>query len=61
MKTTKQPPTDTKHEIMTAHEVAEYLRMSHKNVCTQAERGDIPGKKVGSMWRFSRKTIESFV
>jgi excisionase family DNA binding protein len=45
-------------EIMTGREVAELLRMSQKNVITQAERGTIPGTKIGSLWRFSRKAIE---
>lgn len=52
---------DEKTDIMTAKEVAEHLRMSYKNVLTQAEEGQIPGKKIGSLWRFSRKTIEQFV
>lgn len=61
MNATKLQAVDSKHDLMTANEVADYLRMSHKNVITQAERGEIPGKKIGSLWRFSRKTIENFV
>jgi nitrogen PTS system EIIA component len=56
-----QAPADSKPDLMTASEVAECLRMCHKTVIVQAEKGNIPGKKIGSMWRFSRKAIESFV
>jgi excisionase family DNA binding protein len=45
-------------EIMTIREVAEFLRMSQRNVVTQAEHGAIPGTKIGSLWRFSRKALE---
>lgn len=61
MVTKKNEEVTSSQDIMTAAEVAEYLRMSHKNVCTQAEKGEIPGKKIGSMWRFSRKTITTMV
>jgi excisionase family DNA binding protein len=49
------------HDIMTAKEVAEYLRLSHMTVITWATKGQIPGKEIGSSWRFSRKVIEDFV
>ncbi|WP_184216427.1 helix-turn-helix domain-containing protein [Granulicella aggregans] len=54
-------PEPVLQDIMTAKEVAEYLRLSHKTVITWATKGQIPGKQIGSSWRFSRKVIENFV
>jgi excisionase family DNA binding protein len=50
-----------KGDIMTAAEVAEFFRVSHKTVINRAVAGDIPGKQIGSLWRFSRKQIEQFI
>lgn len=60
--TTKQAtPIEVKADIMTAQDVAEYLRMSHKSVINNAQKGNIPGKQIGSLWRFSRKQIEQLL
>jgi excisionase family DNA binding protein len=45
-------------DVMTAKEVAAYLRICHKSVINRARAGDIPGKRIGSQSRFSRKAIE---
>jgi excisionase family DNA binding protein len=44
--------------IMTTEEVAAYLRVSSACVKRRAMNGEIPGKKIGIKWRFSRKAIE---
>ncbi|QNI37488.1 helix-turn-helix domain-containing protein [Edaphobacter albus] len=61
MEAIKDSTKEHLHDIMTAKEVAEYLRMSHKTVINRAIRGELPGKQIGSLWRFSRKSIEQFV
>jgi len=45
------------YEIMTAQEVAEYLRIDQRTVTQHAMRGVIPGRQFGKLWRFSRKAI----
>lgn len=49
------------HEIMTIEEVAEYLRVSERTVYDWAQKGQLPGGKLGTTWRFKRADIESWV
>lgn len=55
-----QPP-DPLYDVMTAAEVARYLRCTEKHVRNLAIKGIIPGKRFGNFWRFSRKTITSLL
>ncbi|MFC1467615.1 PTS sugar transporter subunit IIA [Verrucomicrobiota bacterium] len=48
-------------EIMTLEEVAKYLRVSERTVYDWAQKGDIPGGKLGTSWRFKRVDIEAWV
>lgn len=49
------------HEIMTIEEVAAYLRVSERTVYDWAQKGDLPGGKLGTTWRFKRDEIENWV
>ena len=49
------------HEIMTIEEVANYLRVSERTVYDWAQKGQLPGGKLGTTWRFKRSDIESWV
>ena len=49
------------HEIMTIEEVAEYLRVSERTVYDWAQKGQLPGGKLGTTWRFRRADIENWV
>ena len=49
------------HEIMTIEEVAEYLRVSERTVYDWAQKGQLPGGKLGTTWRFKRPDIENWV
>ncbi|MBI9020495.1 MAG: PTS sugar transporter subunit IIA [Verrucomicrobia bacterium] len=49
------------HEIMTIEEVAEYLRVSERTVYDWAQKGQLPGGKLGTTWRFKRSDIEGWV
>ena len=46
---------------MTLDEVAMYLRVSDRTVSDWAIRGEIPGGKLGTAWRFKRSEIEQWV
>lgn len=48
-------------EIMTIEEVAAYLRVSERTVYDWAQKGEIPGGKIGTSWRFRRKDIDAWV
>ena len=49
------------HEIMTIEEVAAYLRVSERTVYDWAQKGDLPGGKLGTTWRFKRQDVENWV
>ena len=49
------------HEIMTIEEVSAYLRVSERTVYDWAQKGDLPGGKLGTTWRFKREDVENWV
>lgn len=48
-------------DILTIEEVAKYLRVSERTVYDWAQKGEIPGGKIGTVWRFKRDEIERWV
>jgi excisionase family DNA binding protein len=48
-------------EIMTADQVAQLLQVSRDMVYQLATRGELPARKVGRIWRFSREAIDEFM
>lgn len=48
-------------KILTLEEVAEYLRVSEKTVKEWVNKGELPGGKLGTSWRFRRGDIEEWV
>ena len=46
---------------LTVGEVAELLRVSRHTVYRLAQRGDLPGRKIGRIWRFSRRGVEQLL
>ena len=46
---------------MTADQVAELLQISRDMVYQFATRGELPGRKIGRIWRFSREAIDEFM
>ncbi len=48
-------------EMLTVNEVAQLMRVSLVTVYRLAARGDLPGRKIGRIWRFPRHTIEAYV
>ena len=48
-------------KILTIEEVAAYLRVSERTVYDWASKGELPGGKIGTSWRFRREDIEKWV
>jgi excisionase family DNA binding protein len=48
-------------QIMTPSEVASLLKIHLKTVYKLAERGVIPGNRIGRSWRFSRGDVLELV
>lgn len=49
------------NDILDADEVAELLRLNEQTVKRLANRGELPGFKVGGRWRFRRQDIEEYI
>jgi excisionase family DNA binding protein len=48
-------------DILDADEVAKLLRLNEQTVKRLANRGELPGFKVGGRWRFKRQDIEDYI
>jgi len=49
------------NEVLTAGEVAAYLRVSLSTIYRLLKTGDLPAFKIGSDWRFNRLHIEEWL
>ncbi len=50
-----------KEDVFTVPELANYLRMKPITIYKHVAGGKLPGFKVGSQWRFKKKTIDSWI
>lgn len=48
-------------EILTAEQVADYLRLSRKSVYRLARAGVLPAKKIMNQWRFERSQLNEWM
>ena len=48
-------------ETLTSDEVAQILRISRDTVYRLAASGELPGRKVGRIWWFTRAAIEDYL
>lgn len=46
---------------MTLDEIAEYLKVSRETIYKMAQKGHIPGSKLGNQWRFNRPLIDEWL
>ncbi len=44
-------------DVLTVEQLAELLQIDDKTVRTLASKGDLPGRKIGRHWRFSRQAV----
>lgn len=47
--------------VFTVQELAKYLRMRPLTIYKHASAGKLPGFKVGSHWRFKKRTIDTWI
>ena len=48
-------------EIMTLQDLAAYLKLAEKTLYGYAQKGTIPGIKIGSAWRFRKADIDAWL
>lgn len=44
-------------DVMTVEQLADLLRIPEEEVQAAAEAGQLPGRKIGAQWRFSRQAV----
>lgn len=60
--TETSPQTDPfTSNILTVHEVTEYLRLAESTVYRLAQEGEIPDRKIGGTWRFSKNGLDRWL
>ena len=47
--------------LLTANQVADILQWNHYTVIKKAEKGELPGFKLGREWRFKQIDIEAWI
>jgi PTS system nitrogen regulatory IIA component len=55
------PDTLPEKDILTAEEVADYLRISERTVYQWAQKGEMPAGKLGATWRFKRSEVVKWI
>lgn len=48
-------------DILDADDVAKLLKLNEQTVKRLANRGELPGFKIGGRWRFRREAIEEYI
>lgn len=48
-------------EVMNAEQAGQFLQISEREVLDLAEAGKLPGKRLGSAWRFSRQALVAWL
>ncbi len=50
-----------KTKILTTQELADYMKLNEKTILKMAQKGELPGVKVGSQWRFHLEAIDQYL
>jgi excisionase family DNA binding protein len=50
-----------KDKWLTIDELSAYLKIGRTKLYTLAQKGKIPGSKIGSQWRFDREEIDAWI
>ena len=48
-------------DVMTVGEVAAFMRVSRETIYRLAARGELPGRKIGRIWRFPKDAIQKYL
>jgi excisionase family DNA binding protein len=53
--------SENRPEILTLEEAAELLRLDREAMLAAAEAGQVPGRRIGEEWRFSRNALMNWL
>lgn len=48
-------------KIMTTQELADYMKLNGKTILKMAQKGKLPGVKIGNQWRFRLEAIDRYL
>lgn len=48
-------------EILSAEQAGQFLQIPEQSVIELAEAGELPGKKLGTLWRFAREALVAWL
>jgi len=48
-------------KLITAKELAQFLKLSESTIYKLASNGELPGLKIGDSWRFDQQDIERMI
>lgn len=52
---------DQQDRWLTIDELSVYLKMSRTKLYQMAQKGELPGAKIGTQWRFNRDRIDQWM
>ena len=52
---------DLPDRLLTARELADYLRLNERTVLKLAAQGQLPGARIGNQWRFKRAVVDAWL
>ena len=48
-------------DILSAEELAQYLSVNYRTILQMARQGRLPGRRVGTAWRFHKEAIDQWL
>ena len=51
----------SKTQVLTTQELADYMKLNEKTILKMAQKGELPGVKIGSQWRFHLEAIDRYL
>jgi len=52
---------ESQDKWLTIEELSSYLKMSRSKLYQMAQKGELPGSKIGTQWRFDRDEIDGWI
>lgn len=52
---------ESQDKWLTVEELSGYLKMSRSKLYQMAQKGELPGSKIGTQWRFDRNRIDEWM
>lgn len=52
---------ETQDQVLTTQDLADYMKLNEKTILKMAQKGELPGVKVGSQWRFHLEAIDRYL